>query len=58
MKYYDLSHNRNKITVKHLNIDVGEKFKVHLNNPRGNNGEQASGKDHKDFFCCIVNYYY
>jgi hypothetical protein len=47
-KYFDLSDKPNQIKVKHLDIDVGQKFQVHLNNPGTDDGEQASGINHKD----------
>ena len=31
-----------------MNIDLGEKIEVHLNNPRRDDREQASGINHKD----------
>ena len=47
-KYYDLSDKPDSIKVKHLDIGIGKKFEVHLNNPRTDDGEQASGINHKD----------
>ena len=47
-KYHDLSDKPDSIKVKNLDIDVGEKFQVHLNNPRTDDGEQAKGVNHKD----------
>ena len=46
-KYYDLSDHPSQIKVKHLDIGVGEKFEIHLNNPKTDDGEQAKGINSK-----------
>ena len=47
-KYQDLSKLPSSIKVKHLDIQVGEKFGVCLNNPKTDDGEctiENNGKD-------------
>ena len=47
-KYQDLSKLPSSIKVKHLDIKVGEKFGVCLNNPKTDDGECTIGNNGKD----------
>lgn len=47
-KYQDLSKLPSSIKVKHLDIKVGEKFGVCLNNPKTDDGECTIGNNRKD----------
>jgi len=41
-KFPNLSDKSDQIKVKHLDIEVGQKFEIHVNNPNTDDGEQAS----------------